>query len=239
MLRADGKNGGRLAHQEHISLENDRRDNHRRRALLGAPTYAGATQDTLFVWAGDAAHKAPDFFGVVDFDRGSGTYGKVLSIAPLPSSLPTAKWIAGGQNGVTLHAPKGLAIAGDVLYVADVTTVRKFDRRTGAPLGDIAVPGSTYLNGLAVAPGGKIYVSDSGPPDGSFEARGTEAIHVIDGARVTALAKGSALGRPTGVSEPTGARWWFPSGRGRSTGSTTRVPATTSPGCRRVAWPAW
>jgi hypothetical protein len=32
-------------------------------------TRAAEATDTLFVWAGDVAHKAPDFFAVVDFDK--------------------------------------------------------------------------------------------------------------------------------------------------------------------------
>jgi hypothetical protein len=64
---------------------------------------AAATQDTLYVWAGDAAHRAPDFFAVVDFDKGSSTYGKVLSIAPLPASLPTAIPLSTGAIGNEPH----------------------------------------------------------------------------------------------------------------------------------------
>jgi selenium-binding protein 1 len=41
----------------------------------------------LIVWASDVAHVAPDFIAVVDFDEHSSTYGKVLSIVPLPASL--------------------------------------------------------------------------------------------------------------------------------------------------------
>jgi len=59
------------------------------------------------------------------------------------------KWIEGGKPGVTLDAPKGMAIVGDTLYVADITSVRKFDRKSGAPKGDIKIPGSTFLNDLA------------------------------------------------------------------------------------------
>jgi hypothetical protein len=123
-----------------------------------------------------------------------------ISVLSPAGRVTTLKWIAGGRKGVTLHAPKGLAIIGRVLYVADLTVVRRFDLHTGAPLGEVAVPGSTYLNGLATAPDGKLYVSDSGPPQGSFDAHGTEAVYVIEGARVTSLAKGSALGRPTGIA---------------------------------------
>ena len=39
----------------------------------------------------------------------------------------------GGKNGVTLNAPKGMAIVGDTLWVADIDVVRAFNKRTGAP----------------------------------------------------------------------------------------------------------
>ena len=42
-----------------------------------------ATRDTLLVWASDKAHVAPDFLAVIDFDRDSRTYGKVLRTVPL------------------------------------------------------------------------------------------------------------------------------------------------------------
>src|SRR4029079_7402188 len=39
---------------------------------------------TLYVWASDAAGKAPDFLAVIDFDRKSPDYGTVLRPVPLP-----------------------------------------------------------------------------------------------------------------------------------------------------------
>lgn len=39
---------------------------------------------TLYVWASDQAHVAPDFLAVIDFDRRSRTYGKVLRTVPIP-----------------------------------------------------------------------------------------------------------------------------------------------------------
>ena len=39
---------------------------------------------TLYVWAGDVAHRAPDFLAVIDFNRASATYGKVLRTVPVP-----------------------------------------------------------------------------------------------------------------------------------------------------------
>src|SRR2546422_7709536 len=47
-------------------------------------------------------------------------------------AVENLKFIEGGHSGVTLNAPKGLAIRGDTLWVADIDVVRAFDARTGA-----------------------------------------------------------------------------------------------------------
>src|SRR5438128_1452743 len=41
-------------------------------------------EKTLYIWAGDQAHKAPDFLAVIDFDEESADYGKVIKTVPLP-----------------------------------------------------------------------------------------------------------------------------------------------------------
>ncbi|HEB52872.1 MAG TPA: hypothetical protein ENI87_06430, partial [bacterium] len=53
-----------------------------------------------------------------------------------PDDGSARAWIEGGRNGVTLHAPKGMALLGDDLWVADIDVVRRFDRRSGAPRGE-------------------------------------------------------------------------------------------------------
>jgi len=116
--------------------------------------------------------------------------GKVLAL----------KWIDGTRPGVTLNAPKGMAIVGDTLYVSDITAVRMFDRRTGQFKGSIDIPGSTFLNDLAAGRDGSVYLSDSGlKPD--FSPSGTDAIYKIDSkGKVTAIAKGTDLHNPNGVA---------------------------------------
>ena len=42
-------------------------------------------------------------------------------------TLDSLRFIAGGLNGVTLNAPKGTAIVGDTLWVADIDAVRGTD----------------------------------------------------------------------------------------------------------------
>ena len=60
-------------------------------------------EDTLLVWAGDVAHKAPDFVAVVDFDQRSPKYGTVLRTVPLPLSLPTSVANSTGAIGNEPH----------------------------------------------------------------------------------------------------------------------------------------
>lgn len=44
----------------------------------------GREAKTLYVWASDQARIAPDFLAVIDFDRHSPNYGKVLRTVPIP-----------------------------------------------------------------------------------------------------------------------------------------------------------
>jgi sugar lactone lactonase YvrE len=127
--------------------------------------------------------------------------GKVLDL----------KWIDGASDEVTLNAPKGLAIAAGVLYVADITAVRLFDLATGAPKGEIAIEGATFVNDLFAArrPAAKksagagasasaVYVTDSGL-DKKFEPTGADAVYKIVGDKAEEVLKDKALGGPNGV----------------------------------------
>lgn len=127
--------------------------------------------------------------------------GYIMALSP-DGKVLDAKFIAGGEKKVKLDAPKGMAIVKGVLYVSDITVVRKFDLKTGAPKGDIAIPGATFLNDLASAPDGRVFVSDTGIKFGAEgpEPTGTDAVYVIDKAgKVKPLAKSKDLGGPNGV----------------------------------------
>ena len=80
-----------------------------------------------------------------------------------PDGTPyNLKFIEGGKNGVTLNAPKGLAISGDTLWVADIDAARAFNKRTGAVIANVHIRGrAKFLNGSAVGPDG-IYMTDTG-----------------------------------------------------------------------------
>lgn len=112
------------------------------------------------------------------------------------------RWIDGADTSLSLNAPKGLAIKGDTLFVADIDVVRMFQRTTGAPLGERPVPGATFLNDVAVGPDGTVYVTDSGlrADSAGFAPSGTDAVWRF-GARGVAepLARDTSLGRPNGI----------------------------------------
>ena len=111
-------------------------------------------------------------------------------------------WIAGGANGVFLDAPKGMAVTGDTLLVADIDVVRLFDLGTGAPLGAWTVPGATFLNDMTSGIDGTVYFTDSGftvTAEG-FGESGTDALYRLGpGGEAIVVAKDPSLGRPNGV----------------------------------------
>ncbi|HVU03968.1 MAG TPA: hypothetical protein VHE30_19550 [Polyangiaceae bacterium] len=127
--------------------------------------------------------------------------GFVSKVSPEGKVLEL-KFIDGTKKGTTLDAPKGLAVSGDLLYVADLTVVRMFDRKTGAAKGKIAAVGSTFLNDIAVGADGTVFVSDSGLKLGKdgLEPNGTDAIYKIGKAkRADKLIANKDLGGPNGL----------------------------------------
>ncbi|HVW24643.1 MAG TPA: hypothetical protein VHC69_04705 [Polyangiaceae bacterium] len=126
-------------------------------------------------------------------------------------------WIDGSKKTSALNAPKGLAVSGNVLYVADITFVRMFDRKTGAPKGKIAIPGATFLNDLTTGPDGTVYVSDSGlkPGKNGFEPSGTDSVYkIVKGNRPVKLIADKELGGPNGLVADDSGVWVVTFGSG-------------------------
>ena len=123
--------------------------------------------------------------------------GFISRVAP-DGSLSELKWIDGEAPGVTLNAPKGMAIANGNLYVADIDCLRSFDQVSGEPNGEVCVDGATFLNDVAAARDGSVLFTDSGL-DPSFAPSGTDAVYRLDGANVLAVLAHPNLGAPNGV----------------------------------------
>jgi sugar lactone lactonase YvrE len=89
--------------------------------------------------------------------------GAILRVAAGDISR-AATFVKGGRNGVTLHAPKGMALHGDTLWVADIDVLRGFDRTNGRPLAtvDFTPQRARMLNDVALGPDGTVYITDTG-----------------------------------------------------------------------------
>jgi DNA-binding beta-propeller fold protein YncE len=71
--------------------------------------------------------------------------GKIISL----------NWVTG------LHAPKGIGVIGNLLYVSDIDRVAEIDIEAGKITRMIEIPGSKFLNDITTDAQGNVYVSDS------------------------------------------------------------------------------
>jgi len=137
----------------------------------------------------------------------------ISRVAP-DGSVLALKWIDSSSAEIALDAPKGMAVVGDVLYVADITFVRKFDRVSGKALGSIKIEGSTFLNDIAASADGDVFVSDSGLTTG-FAPSGTDAVvRIGKDDKITPVIKNVALGRPNGLMASANGVWVVTFGSG-------------------------
>jgi len=167
-----------------------------------------------------------------------GPDGKVIAL----------KFVDGSKKASELNSPKGLAIIGDILYVADLNVVRKFDRKSGKAKGVITVPNSVFLNDLSASPDGKtLYVSDSAVTfkAGSFAGTGKDAIYAINVKKGSAavLISDEALHWPSGLLADDDGVWVVALGANHlfhvdqqgGTGPATRLPKGGLDGIVRLA----
>lgn len=123
--------------------------------------------------------------------------GYISRVGPAGAIMDTA-FIKG------LNAPKGLALVHDTLWVADIDQVRAFESRTGAPVATISLPGAIFLNDIAAAPDGSLYVTDTAirfGANGQVEHPATDQIFRIGPDRKVSVAiKSDSLGRPNGIT---------------------------------------
>ena len=77
-----------------------------------------------------------------------------ISKVSLDGKMVALKWVTG------LDAPKGLALAGERLYVADIDRLVEIDVKTGTILARYPAKGAQFLNDVAADADGRVYVSD-------------------------------------------------------------------------------
>ena len=99
--------------------------------------------------------------------RGPENNGYISLMSP-DGAITNLKFIEGGKNGATLIDPLGIYIQNDMIWVADITHMRKFDLKTGAPRGEVALPGANRPNDIFVTKDGTAYISDNGGTAGTI-----------------------------------------------------------------------
>ena len=165
-----------------------------------------ADQDVWFVsnFAGDG--DALDSNGFISRLRADGT-------------VDSLRFIEGRRGGAVLHAPRGMALHGDTLWVADADGLHGFDRRSGAPLAAIDFrsrdPG--FLNDVAIGGDGTIWVTDTG----------RRRIHRIARGAIETAVEDTALGGPNGITWDTLGQRFFIAPYFEGTGLLTWLPGAS------------
>ena len=147
--------------------------------------------------------------------------------------------VQGGVNGVRLDSPKGLAINGDTLWVADIYFLRGFNKRTGAPLANIDFTpyGAVQLNDVDVGPDGTVRVTDSGIIMGTAGVKhiGPDHIFIVGpGDKVSVPAQGPELHQPNGVTWDSARKRWIVLSFDRLKGQIAEMPLDMR--TRKVLW---
>ncbi|MGH7528983.1 MAG: SMP-30/gluconolactonase/LRE family protein [Gemmatimonadales bacterium] len=143
------------------------------------------------------------FISNINGDPGDKDNNGAISRLRATSTAPERTFIAGGRNGVTLHAPKGMALVEDTLWVTDIDVVRAFHAVTGAPIAAVPISGAVFLNDLAADPDGSLYVSDTGI---RFTASGMEhpgpdrIFRIAPDRRVSVALEGATVNAPNGLA---------------------------------------
>jgi hypothetical protein len=110
--------------------------------------------------------------------------GYIVRLGANGETMDTLPFINGADEDVLLHAPKGMALTGDTLWVADIDALRGFDVNTGNQVASVSMEslGATFLNDVAVGNDGGIYITDSGisfGADGAVQHPGKSRVFVV------------------------------------------------------------
>ena len=119
-------------------------------------------------------------------------------------TIDSLKFIEGGRNEVTLNGPKGMALVGDTLWVADIDVVRGFNRNTGQTVATVDLKGKAkFLNDAAAGPDG-IYVTDTGvisDGKGGLKHVGPDQIfRIAPDHKASVAIKNDSLAGPNGIA---------------------------------------
>ncbi|MCC5928750.1 MAG: SMP-30/gluconolactonase/LRE family protein [Cyclobacteriaceae bacterium] len=121
-----------------------------------------------------------------------------ISVVNLEGVMVHERWT---EN---LNAPKGMAIFGDRLYVADIDKLVETDLRNGNVIKNYTVEGASFMNDVTADAMGRIFVSDSD----------TGCIYMLDQGQLTRWLCDDDFERPNGLCIDNGLLWVVFSGSG-------------------------
>lgn len=106
-----------------------------------------------------------------------------ISQVGLDGRIINLKWSTG------FDAPKGMALAGNTLYVTDIDRLKAVDIRTGKIRQTWKIAGATFLNDVAIASDSTVYFTDSDK----------STIHMLQGGKVSVMHTDTSLGGTNGI----------------------------------------
>lgn len=108
-----------------------------------------------------------DVWFIANFNGGGGDRDAngFITRASAEGEIESLQFMVGTADA-PLHAPRGMDIVGNILWVADIDGAHGFHRETGEHLVfiDFTALEPGFLNDVAADEDGEVYVTDSGPP---------------------------------------------------------------------------
>lgn len=137
---------------------------------------------------------AQDVYFVSNFNGGGGdrdANGFISRVSATDGSMQEREFMT-ATGEAPLHAPRGMMIVGDTLWVADIDGVHGFHRVTGEHFAfvDMTTFEPGFLNDIAADDDGRLYVSDTG----------RSRIYLVEGGAATIAIEGDDVGPPNGVT---------------------------------------
>jgi sugar lactone lactonase YvrE len=134
-----------------------------------AAVSSGLSTPESVLWS--AAHSAWYVSNINGNPSAKDDNGFIVRLSADGGVMDSVPFINGADDDITLHAPKGMAIVGDTLWVTDIDAMRGFNVSTGMLVAsvDLAPMKATFLNDATAGADGTIYITDTGI---AFDAAG-------------------------------------------------------------------
>ncbi|NUR36376.1 MAG: gluconolaconase [Gemmatimonadaceae bacterium] len=141
-----------------------------------------------------------------------------VSLINHDGSVHTARWI-GIQSpadrvrstpALVLNEPYGSDIMNGMLYVADrdggtsaadasIAVIRRFDMKTGAPAGEVRLPGVDWINDIEVADDGMVYATRTGAFGERPDPATWQIWKIAPNGTASVFVQGAPLFQPNGI----------------------------------------